>query len=96
MRYTQKHPQHTHTKRDIYYFSSVIPSDLQHHYIKSRIIQSLKTKSEHKATTASKMLSEKLGDYWLGLRLKQIQEAKNPRLTGIFIPQHLMTHTLLR
>ena len=72
MRYTQKHPQHTYTKRDIYYFSRVIPSDLQHHYIKSRIIQSLKTKSEHRATTASKMLSAKLDDYWLGLRLKQI------------------------
>jgi len=25
MRYTQKHPQHTYTKRDIYYFSRVIP-----------------------------------------------------------------------
>ena len=50
MRYTQKHPQHTYTKRDIYYFSRVIPSDLQHHYSKSRIIQSLKTKSEHRAT----------------------------------------------
>jgi len=72
MRYTQKHPQHTYTKRDIYYFSRVIPSDLQHHYIKPRIIQSLKTKSEHRAKTASKMLSAKLDDYWLGLRLKQI------------------------
>ena len=72
MRYTQKHPQHTYTKRDIYYFSRVIPSDLQHHYSKSRIIQSLKTKSEHRATMASKMLSAKLDDYWLGLRLKQI------------------------
>ena len=72
MRYTQKHPQHTYTKRDIYYFSRVIPSDLQHHYSKSRIIQSLKTTSEHRATMASKMLSAKLDDYWLGLRLKQI------------------------
>ena len=72
MRYTQKHPQHTYTKRDIYYFSRVIPSDLRNHYTKPRIIQSLKTKSEHRATTASKMLSAKLDDYWLGLRLKQI------------------------
>jgi integrase len=72
MRYTQKHPQHTYTKRDIYYFSRVIPSDLKHHYIKPRIIQSLKTKSAHRASTASKMLSAKLDDYWLGLRLKQV------------------------
>ena len=72
MRYTQKHPQHTYTKRDVYYFSRVIPSDLRNHYTKPRIIQSLKTKSVHRASVASKMLSSKLDDYWLGLRLKQI------------------------
>ena len=72
MRYTQKHPHHTYVKRDVYYFSRVIPSDLKHHYSKPRIIQSLKTKSTHRATTASKMLSAKLDDYWLGLRLKQV------------------------
>ena len=72
MRYTQKHPQHTYTKRDIYYFSRVIPSDLRNHYTKPRIIQSLKTKSVHRASVASKMLSSKLDDYWLGLRLKQM------------------------
>jgi len=72
MRYTQKHPQHTYIKRDVYYFSRVIPSDLKHHYSKPRIIQSLKTKSVRRATVASKMLSAKLDDYWLGLRLKQV------------------------
>ena len=72
MRYTQKHPQHTYTKRDVYYFSRVIPSDLRNHYTKPRIIQSLKTKSVHRASVASKMLSSKLDDYWLGLRLKQM------------------------
>ena len=72
MRYTQKHPRHTYIKRDVYYFSRVIPSDLKHHYSKPRIIQSLKTKSAHRATVASKMLSAKLDDYWLGLRLKQV------------------------
>ena len=72
MRYTQEHSQHTYIKRDVYYFSRVIPSDLKHHYSKPRIIQSLKTKSAHRATVASKMLSAKLDDYWLGLRLKQI------------------------
>ena len=75
MRYTQKHPQHTYTKRDVYYFSRVIPSDLRNHFTKPRIIQSLKTKSAHRASVASvasKMLSSKLDDYWLGLRLKQM------------------------
>ena len=72
MRYTQKYPQQTYTKRDAYYFSRVIPSDLRNHYTKPRIIQSLKTKSAHRASVASKMLSSKLDDYWLGLRLKQM------------------------
>ena len=72
MRYTQKHPQHTYIKRDVYYFSRVVPNDLKHHYTKPRIIQSLKTKSAHRATVASKMLSAKLDDYWLGIRLKQV------------------------
>ncbi|MCT2530794.1 hypothetical protein N2382_07970 [SAR92 clade bacterium H921] len=71
MRYTPKHAQHTYTRRDVYYFSRVIPSDLKHHYIKPRIIQSLKTKSAYKAAVASKILLAKLDDYWLGLRLKQ-------------------------
>ena len=72
MRYTQKYPQQTYTKRDVYYFSRVIPSDLRNHYTKPRIIQNLKTKSAHRASVASKMLSSKLDDYWLGLRLKQM------------------------
>jgi len=47
MRHTQKHPQHRYLKRDVYYFSRVVPRDIKHHYIKARIIQSLKTKSAH-------------------------------------------------
>jgi integrase len=56
----------------VYYFFRVIPSDLKHHYSKPRIIQSLKTKSEHRACLAAKTLSARLDDYWLGLRLQQI------------------------
>lgn len=56
----------------MYYFSRVIPSDFKHHSSKPRIIQNLKTKSAHRATVASKKLLVKLDDYWLGLRLKQV------------------------
>jgi hypothetical protein len=62
MRYTQKHPQHTYIKRDVYYFSRVILSDLKHHYSKPRIIQSLKTKSAHRATVASNGLQQGIID----------------------------------
>jgi hypothetical protein len=34
-------PKYTYTKRGVYYFSKSVPSDLRHHYFKTRIIQSL-------------------------------------------------------
>jgi hypothetical protein len=57
----------------MYYFSKSIPNDLQHHYSKPRIVLSLKTKSPHRAATASGITLSKLEDYWLGLRLKNIE-----------------------
>ena len=38
-------PKYTYTKRGVYYFSKSVPSDLRHHYFKTRIIQSLRAKS---------------------------------------------------
>ena len=73
MAYTQKHPSYTFVKDSIYYFSKAVPSDLRHHYKSSRIVQSLRTKSPLQAGTAAKLLSSRLDDYWLGLRLKQIE-----------------------
>ena len=64
VRHTQKHHQHSYVNRYLYYFSRLIPSDLKHHYSKPHIIQSLKTKCSHRATTAPKILPAKLGDYW--------------------------------
>ena len=73
MRLTNKHPKYTFVKDDVYYFSKAIPNDLLHHYSKSRIVISLKTKSSYRAGTASRMLLAKLEDYWLGLRLKELE-----------------------
>ena len=68
-----RHPKHTFLKNNIYYFSRSIPVDLRCLYLKPRIIKSLKTKSYSKAKTASKILSSRLDDYWLGLRLKKFE-----------------------
>ena len=73
MQLTNKHPKYTFVKDDVYYFSKAIPNDLLHHYSKSRIVISLKTKSSYRAGTASRMLLAKLEDYWLGLRLKELE-----------------------
>ena len=67
------HPRYTSTKRGVFYFSKTIPLDLRHHYKKSRFIQSLKTKSKSQANRASQVLRNRLEDYWLSLRLKEMQ-----------------------
>ena len=67
------HPRYTYTKRDVFYFSKTIPLDLRHHYKKSRFIQSLRTKSKSQANRASQVLVSRLEDYWLNLRLKEMQ-----------------------
>ena len=67
-----KHPRYTYTKDNIYYFSRSVPADLRCFYLKPRIIQSLRTSSQSRATTASKVFASKLDDYWLGLRLKRL------------------------
>jgi len=69
---TFKNPKYTYVKDSIYYFSRSVPADLRCFYTKPRIIQSLRTNSHLRATTASKAFASKLDDYWLGLRLKTI------------------------
>lgn len=67
------HPQYTYTKRGVFYFSKSVPTDLRHHYLKTRVVQSLKTKSHAQARYASQKLVSRLDDYWLNLRLKEIE-----------------------
>ncbi len=54
-------------------FAKSVPTDLRHHYLKPRIVQSLKTKSQAQARYASQKLLSRLDDYWLSLRLKEIE-----------------------
>ena len=68
---TLTNPKYTFVRGNVYYFSKSIPVDLRSYYSSTRIVQSLKTRSFTKATTASRLVSAKLEDYWLGLRLKK-------------------------
>ena len=89
-------PQYTYTKRGVFYFSKSVPTDLRHHYLKPRIVQSLKTKSQAQARYASQKLLSRLDDYWLSLRLKEIEipaaHLLRQRLVKI---QNLFFHQLL-
>ncbi len=66
-------PKYTYTKRGVYYFSKSIPSDLSRHYFKTRIIQSLRTKSPSQARYVSQKLVSRLDDYWINLRLGEAE-----------------------
>ena len=59
-------------KRYQFYYVRHIPSDLTHHYSVQRICFSLKTKSDSTAVSFSKSITQRLDDYWFGMRLKNM------------------------
>ena len=56
----------------IYYYFRRVPHDLTSHYDVKRLCFSLKTKSANAAIRASKSINQRLEDYWLGLRLQNM------------------------
>ena len=49
-----------------------MPSDVRQHYRSDRVSISLRTKSEATATRSAKSISQRLDDYWYGLRLQKM------------------------
>ena len=56
----------------VFYYVRRVPLDLAEHYSVKRLCFSLRTKSYKSAIHASKSVSQRLEDYWLGLRLQKI------------------------
>ena len=56
----------------IYYYLRRVPYDLADHYQVKRLCFSLKTKSLSHANRTAKSVSQRLDDYWLGLRLQKM------------------------
>jgi integrase len=56
----------------VYYYLRRVPLDLAEHYSVKRLCFSLRTKSYKSAVHASKSVTQRLEDYWLGLRLQQM------------------------
>ena len=65
-------PHHVMNRAGIYYYVRRIPHDVRQHYASPRISFSLKTKSLHCAVRAASSVSQRLEDYWLGLRLQNM------------------------
>ena len=66
--------QHSHVslRNGIFYFVRRIPSDVRCHYRADRISISLRTRSHSVATHSARSINQRLEDYWLGLRLQQM------------------------
>ena len=65
-------PEHVMIRDGIYYYVRHIPHDLAPIYSVTRLCFSLKTKSLRAATRTSKSVTQRLEDYWLGLRLQNM------------------------
>ena len=59
-------------KGQTYYFNRRVPKDVQAHYKASRIIICLKTSRKDQAIRAARSIAQRLEDYWLSLRLANI------------------------
>ena len=59
-------------KGGVYYFTRHVPNDLQRHYQKPRIVMCLKTRSKNAALRASHSLASKLDNFWLQMRVSQM------------------------
>ena len=57
---------------DVYYYVRRIPCDLTSFYLVKRLCFSLKTKSLKAANRSAASISQRLDDYWLGLRLQKL------------------------
>ena len=67
--YTQQYLQ---SKDGIFYFVRRVPVDVQPYYSSKRISFSLKTRSLTRAIRACNSILQRLEDYWLGLRLQNL------------------------
>ncbi len=63
---------HLSVRSGILYFVRRIPTDVRQHYRADRVSLSLRTKSMQIAIRSATSINQRLEDYWLGLRLQQI------------------------
>ncbi len=64
--------QYISNRGGIFYYVRRVPYDVRKHYASSRISFSLKTKSLRYAIRSANSVTQRLEDYWLGLRLQQM------------------------
>ena len=64
-----KLPHYLMNKGGVFYFTRHVPADMQMHYSRERIVICLKTRSHAAALKASASIAGKLDDFWLQMRV---------------------------
>ncbi len=77
------HPTFTYRKGRILYFRRKIPSDLRCHYKRPVFVQSLRTTSRSSAQKAATIISARLDEQWLMLRIKHNQSPASQLLVNV-------------
>ena len=74
MRHRLRHnnPLYIQERDGLFYFVRRVPDDLRCNYTSPKNRRSLRTRSLSVATRSAKSINQRLEDYWLGLRLQQI------------------------
>ena len=70
--------RYVHLRDGIFYYKRRIPADLKHHYKCDWVRVSLRTKRAVSANRLVASLNQRLEDYWLGLRLEQMDVPVGP------------------
>ena len=65
--------QYVSNRDGTFYYVRRVPHDVRQHYASSRISFSLRTKSLRYAIRSANSVTQRLEDYWLGLRLQQLE-----------------------
>ena len=71
-RMTYNNSSHIRVRFGVYHFVRRVPSDVRQHYLSDRVSISLRTKSEATAARSAQSISQRLDDYWHGLRLQKM------------------------
>ena len=87
-----KSPSYIQQRNGRLYFVRRVPDDIRSHYTAPKIRRSLRTKSISVATRSAKSINQRLEDYWLGLRLQQIDI---PAINLVSTPKTLGVHDCL-
>ena len=64
--------QYVYQRGTTYYFVRRVPKDVQRHYKSSRVVICLKTSRRDQAVRAGMSIAQRLEDYWLSLRLANL------------------------